>query len=101
MYANCSTTAQRGALDWYLPFYQATKPVFEQLYESVENGTEAARTLTANSDPEYRVKLEKELRELRESELWRAGEAVRSLRPERCLESEEEVKEKVKIKAVM
>ncbi|KAK9659748.1 Bifunctional acetohydroxyacid reductoisomerase [Basidiobolus ranarum] len=34
MYSNCSTTAQRGALDWWKPFYEATKPVFEQLYTS-------------------------------------------------------------------
>ena len=82
MYANCSTTAQRGALDWYPKFHAATKPVFEALYESVENGTETARTLDRNSDPNYREGLEKELKVIRESEMWRAGETVRKLRPE-------------------
>lgn len=82
MYANCSTTAQRGALDWWKPFYQANKPVFEKLYQSVETGAETARTLEANSRPTYKSDLEKELGELRNSEMWRAGVAVRSLRPE-------------------
>ena len=82
MYANCSTTAQRGALDWRIPFRDAVAPVFDQLYESVVSGVETAITLTANSAPDYRVKLEAELREMRESEMWRAGAAVRSLRPD-------------------
>ena len=30
MYANCSTTAQRGALDWMGPFHDAIKPVVEK-----------------------------------------------------------------------
>eukprot|EP00002_Diphylleia_rotans_P039277 TRINITY_DN9079_c0_g1_i1.p1 TRINITY_DN9079_c0_g1~~TRINITY_DN9079_c0_g1_i1.p1 ORF type:complete len:373 (-),score=80.99 TRINITY_DN9079_c0_g1_i1:367-1485(-) len=83
MYANCSTTAQRGALDWHKVFYEANKPVFEQLYHSVATGAETKRTLDCNSRPDYREQLEKELKEIRESEMWRAGEAVRSLRPER------------------
>jgi ketol-acid reductoisomerase len=83
MYANCSTTAQRGALDWWRPFRDATKPVFEQLYNSVKTQAEAERSITLNSQPDYRVKLEAELAELRESEMWQAGAAVRSLRPER------------------
>lgn len=82
MYANCSTTAQRGALDWKDKFYAATKPVFEDLYKSVATGAEAARTISLNSQPDYRVKLEAELKELRESEMWQAGAAVRQLRPE-------------------
>ena len=81
MYANCSTTAQRGALDWMGPFHDATKPVFERLYESVANGTEAQISIDANSKPGYREGLEKELKAMRESELWRAGAAVRALRP--------------------
>ncbi|KAL6058880.1 Bifunctional acetohydroxyacid reductoisomerase [Balamuthia mandrillaris] len=81
MYANCSTTAQRGALDWNKPFYNATKPLFQQLYDKVANGDEARRTLEANSRPDYRQSLEEELRQIRESEMWRAGETVRSLRP--------------------
>lgn len=83
MYANCSTTAQRGALDWWKPFRDATKPVFEQLYNSVKSGEQASISITRNSQPDYRVKLEEELAELRESEMWQAGTTVRSLRPER------------------
>ncbi|CCH02923.1 ketol-acid reductoisomerase [Fibrella aestuarina BUZ 2] len=83
MYANCSTTAQRGALDWWKPFRDATKPVFEQLYNSVKTQNEAQISITRNSQPDYREKLEVELAELRDSEMWQAGAAVRSLRPER------------------
>ena len=83
MYANCSTTAQRGALDWWKPFRDATKPVFEQLYNSVKSGEQAEISISRNSQPDYREKLEVELGELRESEMWQAGTAVRSLRPER------------------
>lgn len=82
MYANCSTTAQRGALDWMEPFYEATKPVFERLYKSVTDGIEAQKSIDSNSQPDYREKLEAELKELQESEMWRAGKAVRKLRPE-------------------
>ncbi len=82
MYANCSTTAQRGALDWKDPFHDAIKPVVERLYESVESGAEAQKSIDSNSKPGYREGLEKELNELRESELWRAAETVRRLRPE-------------------
>jgi ketol-acid reductoisomerase len=82
MYANCSTTAQRGALDWMTPFYDATKPVFEKLYKEVASGNEAQRSIDTNSKPDYREGLEKELKELRESEMWRTGAVVRKLRPE-------------------
>ena len=82
MYANCSTTAQRGALDWWKPFKDATKPVFEKLYESVKSQNEAAISIEKNSQSDYREKLEVELAELRDSEMWRAGRTVRSLRPE-------------------
>ncbi|HEY0899237.1 MAG TPA: ketol-acid reductoisomerase [Sphingobacteriaceae bacterium] len=82
MYANCSTTAQRGALDWWKRFKDATKPVFEELYNSVASGNESQISINSNSQPDYREKLEAELKELRESEMWRAGRAVRSLRPE-------------------
>ncbi|QOR76079.1 MAG: ketol-acid reductoisomerase [Thermoflavifilum sp.] len=81
MYANCSTTAQRGALDWWKRFKEATQPVFDELYHSVASGKEAARAISANSQPDYREKLEAELKELRESEMWQAGAAVRKLRP--------------------
>ncbi|MDR2466971.1 MAG: ketol-acid reductoisomerase [Prevotellaceae bacterium] len=82
MYANCSTTAQRGALDWMTPFHDATKPVFERLYKEVASGNEAQRSIDSNSKPDYREKLEEELRALRESEMWRTGAVVRKLRPE-------------------
>lgn len=83
MYANCSTTAQRGALDWRHPFRKAVAPVFAKLYKSVATGKETAIVLKANSAPDYKVKLEKELKEMRDSEMWKAGAAVRELRPER------------------
>ena len=82
MYANCSTTAQRGALDWMGPFHDAIKPVMEQLYQSVLTGNEAQISIDSNSKRDYREKLEAELKALRESEMWRAGETVRTLRPE-------------------
>ena len=82
MYANCSTTAQRGALDWMGPFHDACKPVVEKLYASVKCGHEAQISIDANSKPDYRVGLEKELAALRDSEMWRTAETVRKLRPE-------------------
>ncbi|QZT38429.1 ketol-acid reductoisomerase [Halosquirtibacter xylanolyticus] len=82
MYANTSTTAQRGALDWWKPFRDATKPVFQKLYDEVACGNEAQRSIDSNSQPDYRVKLEAELKELRDSEMWQAGQTVRQLRPE-------------------
>lgn len=83
MYANCSTTAQRGALDWKNKFRDAVTPVFQELYDSVAAGHEAQRSIDSNSQPDYREKLGEELKELRESEMWRTGQVVRSLRPER------------------
>ena len=82
MFGNCSTTAQRGALDWSPRFRDAVAPVFDELYESVKSGKETAIVLDANSRPDYRVNLEKELQAIRESEMWKAGAAVRALRPE-------------------
>ncbi len=82
MYANCSTTAQRGALDWWKKFRDATAPVFEALYESVASGNEAQISIDSNSQEDYREKLEAELKELRECEMWQAGRTVRQLRPE-------------------
>jgi ketol-acid reductoisomerase len=81
MYANCSATAQRGALDWLPRFRDAVAPVFADLYESVVSGEETRIVLKANSAADYKEKLEEELREMRESEMWSAGAAVRSLRP--------------------
>src|SRR5437879_6563420 len=84
MYANCSTTAQRGALDWFKRFRDASRPVFEELYRKVASGEETKRVLEANSRKDYRQQLEKELKEIADSEMWRAGTVVRSLRPERA-----------------
>ncbi|MDP4184171.1 MAG: ketol-acid reductoisomerase [Bacteroidota bacterium] len=82
MYANCSTTAQRGALDWWKKFRDASLPVFKDLYNEVKIGNEAQRSIDSNSKADYRVKLDEELKELRESEMWQAGAVVRKLRPE-------------------
>jgi ketol-acid reductoisomerase len=82
MYANCSTTAQRGALDWKGRFRDAVTPVFEELYHSVVSGEETRIVLEANSAPDYSERLRKELDEIKNSEMWRAGAAVRGLRPE-------------------
>ena len=82
MFGNCSTTAQRGALDWSPRFRDAVAPVFDKLYESVVSGEETRRVMTANSAADYREKLQRELDEIHNSEMWRAGAAVRSLRPE-------------------
>ncbi len=84
MYANCSTTAQRGALDWFQRFRDAAKPVFEELYGKVAAGDETRRVLESNSRPDYRQQLEKELKAVADSEMWQAGSIVRSLRPERA-----------------
>ncbi|MCF8225216.1 MAG: ketol-acid reductoisomerase [Bacteroidales bacterium] len=82
MYANCSTTAQRGALDWWKKFRDAVQPVFFELYTRVRSGEEAQLSIDSNSQDDYRVKLDAELKELRESELWKTGATVRKLRPE-------------------
>jgi len=82
MYANCSTTAQRGALDWKPKFRDAVAPLFDELYESVLSGKETKRVLEANSASDYREKLQKELDVIKNSEMWQAGAAVRALRPE-------------------
>ncbi|KAF1940586.1 ketol-acid reductoisomerase [Clathrospora elynae] len=82
MYAACSTTARRGAIDWSKRFKDALKPVFDDLYTSVENGSETKRSLEYNSQPDYREKYNQELKEIDDLEIWRAGKAVRSLRPE-------------------
>ena len=83
MYANCSATAQRGALDWRHKFRKAVEPVFAELYNSVATGKETEVVLRVNSAPDYKEKLNAELKEMRESEMWQAGVAVRSLRPEK------------------
>lgn len=82
MYANTSTTAQRGALDWRHKFREATTPVFEELYDRVASGKEAEVVIAANQQSDYRAKLNAELLEIQESEMWMAGRTVRELRPE-------------------
>ena len=82
MYNACSTTARRGALDWAPIFEKANTPVFEALYESVKNGTETKNSLEFNGRSTYRQDLAKELKEIDEQEIWRAGKTVRSLRPD-------------------
>ncbi len=81
MYANCSATAQRGALDWKPRFKKAVLPLFKELYHRVKTGKETARVLRACSKPDYQKQLQKELEAMRNSEMWRAGAAVRALRP--------------------
>jgi ketol-acid reductoisomerase len=81
MYSNCSATAQRGALDWRPKFRDAVAPVFKELYRRVKSGEECVRVLESTGGTDYKAKLEVELKELRESELWKAGEQVRKLRP--------------------
>ncbi len=81
MYANCSTTAQRGALDWKNKFRDAVAPVFKDLYESVKTGNEARITIEANQKDDYREKLTAELDEIHNSEMWKTGAQVRKLRP--------------------
>lgn len=81
MYANCSATAQRGALDWKPKFKKAVLPVFKDLYNRVKTGKECGRVLKACGAPNYQAQLQKELNEIRDSEMWQAGAAVRALRP--------------------
>nr|OQO21915.1 Ketol-acid reductoisomerase, mitochondrial [Rachicladosporium sp. CCFEE 5018] len=82
MYAACSTTARRGAIDWSAKFKSNLKPLFQELYKSVKDGEETRRTMEYAGRPDYREAFEKEMEEIRELEIWRAGKAVRSLRPE-------------------
>ncbi|MCF7669062.1 MAG: ketol-acid reductoisomerase [Verrucomicrobia bacterium] len=81
MYANCSATAQRGALDWKPKFKKATLPVFKDLYKSVKSGTETRRVLNSCGKANYQEQLSKELNKIGDSEMWQAGRACRTLRP--------------------
>lgn len=81
MYSNCSTTAQRGALDWWKKFRDATLPIFKSIYKNVSSGEEAERVIKSNSDPDYRSNLKKEINKLSESEIWKSGKIIRKLRP--------------------
>jgi ketol-acid reductoisomerase len=79
MFSNCSTTAQRGALDWAPKFYEVIKPVIEQCYSEVANGNEARRSIDSNSDINYRSKLDLELKEIQSQEIWQTAKALRSM----------------------
>ena len=81
MYSNCSATAQRGALDWKPRFKKATLPVFNALYKAVKSQSEARRVIKVCGAADYKQKLDAELKQMGTSEMWRAGAAVRSLRP--------------------
>lgn len=84
MYEACSTTARRGALDWTPRFKSALKPVFNQLYDAVKDGSETQRSLDYNGTKDYRAKFEAEMEEIRGLEIWRAGKAVRYVSTESC-----------------
>lgn len=81
MYANCSATAQRGALDWKPRFKKATLPVFKELYKRVATGVETRRVIQSCGKPNYQQQLTRELAQMGDSEMWQAGKAVRALRP--------------------
>ena len=81
MYRNCSTTAQRGALDWRHRFRDAVAPLFDELYESVRTGEEARIVIDACGKADYRKRLDAELGEMADQEIWRAGRRLRDLRP--------------------
>ena len=82
MYANCSTTAQRGALDWAPKFKKVLKPVINDCDQKVISGEEARRAISSNSKSDYREKLHRELEEINNQEMWLAGKQLRPLRPE-------------------
>jgi ketol-acid reductoisomerase len=80
MYENCSTTAQRGALDWAPKFEKCIKHLIQECYEEVKNGNEAKRVIDSNSDPNYRINLNQELKEMKDQELWRVAKIIRNFR---------------------
>ena len=81
MYANCSTTAQRGALDWAPRYEEVLRPVIEECYARVKEGKETAIAIDANTREDYREQLDKELAEIDQSEMWTVGRLLRPLRP--------------------
>jgi len=81
MYCNCSETARIGALRWKERFREGAKPLFDSLYELVASGEETRIVLEKSKQPDYRQKLADELKAMGNSEMWRAGTTVRSLRP--------------------
>jgi ketol-acid reductoisomerase len=93
MYANCSATAQRGALDWKPRFRKAVAPVFKELYKRVKSGAEAKRVISVCGKKDYQQRLNRELAEIRDSEMWKAGAASRALRPK---EAEKKITKRTK-----
>jgi ketol-acid reductoisomerase len=83
MYNNCSETARIGALRWKGRFRDAVKPLFDSLYELVATGEETRIVLEKSAEPDYAKKLKQELEAMGNSEMWKAGKTVRSLRPDR------------------
>jgi len=81
MYSNCSQTAQHGALKWRPFFRKATEPVFKKLYKSVKSMTEAKEVIRDTGRPDYKEFMTAKLQAMHDSEMWKAGEAVRALRP--------------------
>jgi ketol-acid reductoisomerase len=83
MYNNCSETARIGALRWKGRFRDTVRPLFDSLYELVVSGEEVKIVLEKSAESNYRQKLSDELKAMGNSEIWRAGKTVRSLRPDR------------------
>jgi len=83
MYNNCSETARIGALRWRKRFRDTVKPLFDSLYELVASGEETKIVLEKSAESDYAKKLAKELEAMGNSEMWRAGKTVRSLRPDK------------------
>ena len=80
LYLNCSTTAQRGALDWAPVFEKALKPIIQKCYKSVENGFEVKKLINVNNDSNYNTKLTNELKNISNQELWKVAKELRKLR---------------------
>ena len=83
MFNNCSETARIGALRWKRRFRDTLKPLFESLYDLVVSGEETRIVLERSAEPDYAQKLADELEAMGNSEIWRAGATVRSLRPKK------------------
>ena len=80
LYSNCSTTAQRGALDWAPIFEKQIGEIINHCYDEVENGNEADNVIKNNSNVLYRENLNKELENINNQELWKTAKQLRELR---------------------
>jgi len=81
LYSNCSTTAQRGAIDWSKTFEEKITPIIEDCYTNVVNGEEARVVINANASHNYSETLEDELDEISNEEIWKVGNQFREFRP--------------------